>query len=116
MVAFCGQPELEQEQADCLLNPQLLAEVLRRTTQGYDRLEKLRHYRKIPSLRACYLISQTSVYIENLERMEGDRWERTSFSSHDDSVRITCFDCVLQVADVYDRVDSLDRAARPASE
>ena len=45
----CGKPEFEDTQVDTLLNPVLIVEVLKVSTEGYDRGAKFAHYRTLPS-------------------------------------------------------------------
>ena len=53
----CGSPELEGE-ADVLRNPNLIVEVLSRSTEAFDRGEKFVGYRSLPSIREVVLVSQ----------------------------------------------------------
>jgi Uma2 family endonuclease len=50
IVAACGEPRFDDDEFDTLLNPTLIVEVLSKSTEAYDRLTKLDHYRGIPSL------------------------------------------------------------------
>ncbi len=54
----CGQPALEDQHFDTLLNPTLLIEVLSRSTERYDRGAKAEHYRRLDSLQELLLIVQ----------------------------------------------------------
>jgi Uma2 family endonuclease len=63
-------PEFNGTRTDKILNPLLIVEVLSPSTQGYDRGEKFRKYRSIPSLREYLLISQSEVYIEHYSQPE----------------------------------------------
>lgn len=60
-----GEPEFNGTRTDEILNPLLIVEVLSPSTEGYDRGEKFRKYRSIPSLREYLLISQSEPYIEH---------------------------------------------------
>jgi Uma2 family endonuclease len=54
----CGEPQLESDAGDVLLNPVVLVEVLSDSTEAYDRGKKFEHYRTIPSLKHYVLIAQ----------------------------------------------------------
>ena len=43
---------------DVLLNPQVIIEVLSRSTESFDRTDKFTHYQSIASLKEYVLISQ----------------------------------------------------------
>lgn len=57
VTVFCGKPVQTKGKWPSLLNPTVVVEVLSRSTEAYDRGEKLAHYKQIPSLRAILLVS-----------------------------------------------------------
>ena len=65
-----GEPEFNGTRTDEILNPLLIVEVLSPSTEGYDRGEKFRKYRSIPSLREYILISQSEAYIEHYSKSD----------------------------------------------
>jgi Uma2 family endonuclease len=71
----CGQLETAEDDADAIVNPVVLVEVLSDSTEGYDRGAKWAHYRRIPSLREYVLVSQAEPLIEVFRRAESGRWE-----------------------------------------
>ena len=59
---------------DALQNPVLIAEILSPSTAAFDRGQKFRQYRTIPSLRHYLLLEQDSPVIEHFERDDADSW------------------------------------------
>src|SRR4029453_5385450 len=57
VTVVCGPLAHDPESRIVVLNPTLIVEVLSDSTEEWDRGEKLEHYRRIPSLRECVLIS-----------------------------------------------------------
>ncbi len=53
----CGEPKFDQGNANTLLNPTVIIEVLSTSTEGYDRGEKFQQYRALESLRQYVLVS-----------------------------------------------------------
>ena len=49
----CGAIERDPEDAQTLVNPVLVVEVLSPSTEAYDRGAKARHYQQLPSLAAA---------------------------------------------------------------
>ena len=70
----CDRPELEDDEADTLLNPQVIFEVLSDSTEDYDRGTKFKNYRTIPSLRDYVLVSQHEVLVEHFVRQPDGAW------------------------------------------
>lgn len=65
--ALCGKAEFEEiGGVDALVNPQLLVEVLSRSTEAYDRGDKFSHYKSIPTLRECLLVAQHRPHVTHL--------------------------------------------------
>lgn len=74
---ICGTVELDPDDhtRTTAINPKLVAEVLSKSTEDYDRGEKLEHYQKIPTLDEVVLISHREKCIEVWRRSEGN-WQR----------------------------------------
>src|SRR5262245_40057900 len=66
IVVACGSIQFDDSELDTLLNPVLVIEVLSKSTEAYDRVTKLSHYRTIPSLAEVLLVAQDKVHIEQL--------------------------------------------------
>src|SRR6266550_6315344 len=62
--AVCGEPRLEDNHLDTLLNPILIIEVLSPSTEAYDRGRKFEQYRTIPTLLQYVLIASDHVYVD----------------------------------------------------
>ena len=96
-------PELEDEEADTLLNPLVIVEILSPSTRRTDRGEKLDNYRRIPSLTDYLIVAQDRMWIDRYVR-DGSEWRLEDFSKADDAVKLEGTGCELPLADVYDRV------------
>jgi len=103
VVVVCEKPQFEDQQADSLLNPTVVIEVLSPSTEAYDRGEKFAHYRKIISLREYLLVSQDKPLIERFVR-EGDRWVLTEAEGLDGLLPLESIGCSLALREVYDKV------------
>ena len=62
--------------------PLLLVEVLSKSTESKDRLEKLVAYQSIPSVKEYVLVSQDKVSVD-IYRRENDNWQLESLSYRD---------------------------------
>jgi Uma2 family endonuclease len=56
-----------------LLNPTLIVEVLSSSTENYDRSEKFKYYRSLPSFKEYVLISQSGPRVETFVKKD-NRW------------------------------------------
>lgn len=70
----CGRIERAPDDDQAATNPQIIIEVLSDSTEVHDRGDKWRDYRRLPSLRAYVLVSQTEPLVE-VYRRAGDLWQ-----------------------------------------
>ena len=80
VTVVCGPAETDPENADTVVNPTLVVEVLSPGTMDYDLGEKFDHYRRIPSLTAVLYVSQDRRQLEIRERTD-DEWKTTQASA-----------------------------------
>lgn len=53
----CGERHVATIDPNAVINPTLLVEVTSKSTEDYDRGEKLAHYEQLPSLVAVLIVS-----------------------------------------------------------
>src|SRR5262245_21615888 len=71
VTVVCGAVQSDPENADTVVNPTLIVEVLSPGTMDYDLGEKFEHYRQIPSLAAAIYVWQEKRQIEIRENANG---------------------------------------------
>lgn len=69
----CGRTQRAPDDPLAVVNPVLLVEVTSASTESYDRGEKLRHYKALPSLREVLIVSHREERL-TLHRREGETW------------------------------------------
>ncbi|WP_293302748.1 Uma2 family endonuclease [Microcoleus sp. PH2017_27_LUM_O_A] len=102
-----GEPEFNGSGTDEILNPLLIVEVLSPSTEAYDRGEKFRKYRSVPSFCEYLLVSQAEPYIEqyhNLDRPSGDRWQWQVYDGVEGAIVLHSLNIELPMAEVYRRI------------
>jgi len=70
----CGERELARIDQNAITNPTLLVEVTSKSTEDYDRGEKLNHYQQCPSLRAVLFVSHRCPQVTVVSR-NGAGWD-----------------------------------------
>ncbi len=104
VIVACGESRFEDEHVDTLLDPTVIIEVLSDSTEAYDRGEKFAHYRALESLTDYLLVAQDRPRIEHFVRQPDSRWLYSVTDGLDEQVEIATLDCVLPLAEVYERV------------
>jgi Uma2 family endonuclease len=100
VTVVCGPLQRDPESRTTIVNPLLVAEVLSDGTEDYDRGEKLEHYKQIPSLRECVLISHREPRVEIWRRVAGDAWSRDEVAAGAE-LRLVSLGCGIAVNEVY---------------
>jgi len=70
----CGEEQLASIDRNAITNPTLLVEVTSKSTEDYDRGEKLNHYKQCPSLQAVLFVSHRRQQVTVVSR-NGNAWD-----------------------------------------
>lgn len=84
-------------------HPCLVFEVLSESTSDIDRGEKLLNYRKLASLQAYVLVSQTKRLVEVYRLMDNGGWRHDILEAG--GLELPCLPVTLTFDDVYEDVD-----------
>jgi Uma2 family endonuclease len=90
---------------DTLVNPRLIAEVLSKSTQDYDRSDKFLAYRTIPTFQEYLLIDQHSIHVEHYFKTDKRRWILTEYKDLDEKVSLQSLGCEIAIADLYEDIN-----------
>ncbi len=82
----------------------MIIEVLSKSTKNYDRGEKFKLYRAIPTLREYILADSESVHIEVFRLNEMKHWELEEYNSIDNFLHVKAFDEKIRLSEIYDGV------------
>ena len=108
-----GNPELEDEYGDSMLNPRVVIEVLSPSTESYDRGPKFAHYRTLESLQEFILVSQTEPRVERYVRQDDRNWLYSEVTDPAGSLELVSVACRVPLSRIYRKVDFV-QAKRPA--
>lgn len=100
-----GKPEYYNNRQDTVMNPQVIIEVLSKSTKAYDRSDKFKFYQTIPTFQEYILIDQSQVYIEQYCKLANKRWSYTQYDDEDTALVFSSFQVEVALADVYEKVD-----------
>lgn len=112
VVAFCGEPELEEEHLDMLYNPTLIVEVLSPTTGDYDHGKKFSRYRRIDTLQEYLLVAQDAPHVEHYVRQNDGSWRLTDTDGLDATITLPSIEAELPLDEVYLDVLEAEKSSR----
>lgn len=104
VTVVCGGPQFEDAEADTLVNPKVLFEVLSPSTADYDRGGKFAQYRRLPSLAEYVLISQDRPLIEHYVRQPHGEWLLAEKTGMEDTLVLPSIGCALRLSEIYLKV------------
>ncbi len=94
-----------ENRQDTITNPVAIAEILSDSTEKYDRGDKFRMYRTIPSFKEYLLISQTEMLVEKFNKNDANRWVLSEYAGEDAKIIFDSFEFEIGLDELYDRVD-----------
>lgn len=80
VTVVCGATTRDPADSVTVLNPTVVVEVTSDSTEEYDRVAKLQHFQKIPSLQAVVIVSHREPLVEVWQRTD-DAWSHTAARS-----------------------------------
>lgn len=100
LAIVCGRTETAELDRHAATNPTVLFEVLSGRTEGWDRGEKFRHCRELPSLQQYVLVSTTAQVVEVYTRGPDDSWVLRTYRAGQ-QVPLTSVEIELSVDELY---------------
>lgn len=100
-----GEAIYQKERATVVTNPCLIVEVLSQSTQNYDRTDKFKFYRSLPSLQEYILISQTSYYVEQFIKNNENQCLFNVYEGAEAKLNLQNIDLSIPLETLYHKVD-----------
>ena len=99
-----GQSIFTDEKQTGITNPFLIVEILSNSTQSYDRANKFKLYRSLPSFKEYILIYQNSYCVEQYTKQQDNRWILTEYLGEDAVIKLEHVNFEISLRDLYKRV------------
>ncbi len=87
---------------DTVILPAVLFEILSSSTRNYDRGDKFKLYRDIPSLKEYIMVDSTSILIESFRINSTGHWELKEYKQLEENLEISSLNISIPIADIYD--------------
>jgi Uma2 family endonuclease len=105
IAVVCGDAVTYQDRDDTITNPLIIVEVLSESTKNYDRGEKFKFYRAIPTLREYILVDQYGFHIEQYSMNGEGKWYLTEYKQESDILRFSSIEFEISLQKIYSRVE-----------
>ena len=98
--------ERDRRAVEAIQYPKLIVEVLSPSTAGFDRGDKFKFYRRIPTLEEYVLIDSEKVSIDCYRKSSGGKWELTAYPEDaGDILELVSLNFQCPLALVYEEVE-----------
>jgi len=98
--------ERDRRATELLQYPKLIVEVLSPSTAGFDRGDKFKFYRRIPTLEEYVLIDSEKIGIDCYRKSSGGKWELTAYPEDaGDILELVSLNFRCPLALVYEEVE-----------
>jgi Uma2 family endonuclease len=104
VMLVAGEPQYYNNRTDIITNPQVIVEVLSKSTKGYDREDKFEAYRAIATFQEYLLIDQTRIRVEQYSKTANKRWSFQEYDQEDEKVSLTSVPFEISLQDLYHKV------------
>ena len=100
--------ELQIGRKDTVINPVLIAEILSKSTQNYDRSEKFATYRTIPTFKEYLLVDQYRIHVEHYVKTGVNQWTFSEYDDQNITLSLNTLELQILIADLYENIDFIN--------
>ncbi len=98
----CGKVETKEDDEWNMLNPTVIIEILSPSTKNYDRGDKFKLYRDIPTLREYILVDSETIAIEAFRINDSGHWELEEYKDIQAILTIKAVQTEIPVSEIYE--------------
>ena len=111
VMTIAGEPAFYSERTDTVTNPQMIVEVLSKSTRNYDQGDKFDAYRTIPEFQEYVLIDQYQVYVKHFVKTTEGYWLLKDYGEAKQLLTFTSVDFAIALEEIYEGVRMQDASA-----
>ncbi|MBH8576002.1 Uma2 family endonuclease [Nostocaceae cyanobacterium CENA369] len=102
VMIVAGEPAYFNNRTDMITNPQVIVEVLSKSTKGYDREDKFEAYRTISTFQEYLLIDQNRIHVEQFSKIGKKQW---TLREYDEAIALATVPFEISLQDLYNKVN-----------
>ncbi len=108
VMLIAGEPAFYPERTDTVTNPQMIVEVLSKSTRNYDQGDKFDAYRTIPEFQEYVLVDQYQVYVKQFTKTAEGYWLLKEYRKAQQTLALTSVDFAIRLGEIYEGVSMKD--------
>jgi Uma2 family endonuclease len=102
ITVICGDLIPSAKDHNSIIQPTVVIEILSPSTKSYDRGDKFRLYREIPTLRDYVLIDSQSISVEAYHLNKSRHWELEEFKTTESSLTLYSLNITMPLTEIYE--------------
>lgn len=104
VMVIAGEPEYYNQRTDIVTNPQIIIEVLSKSTQASNKDSKLEAYRTIKTFQEYLLIDPARIRVEHYHKTGKKNWSFREYNQKDESIALNSVTFQIAMLDLYNQV------------
>lgn len=104
VVVVNGDPAFGDQNADLLLNPTVVLEIISSATNTSDKTQKLEAFLAMDSIRECILVKEDEMRIEHYAKQNAKQWIYKIYNERDDVLAMESINCKVSLSEIYAQV------------
>ncbi|MBD2594890.1 Uma2 family endonuclease [Nostoc spongiaeforme FACHB-130] len=105
VMIIAGESEFFKNRQDIITNPQIIVEVLSKSTKNYDYEDKFAAYRTIPTFQEYLLIDQYRIHVEQFSKIGKKQWNLREYDEEDNAIAFASVAFEISLQDLYNKVN-----------
>ncbi|WP_316802803.1 Uma2 family endonuclease [Pedobacter nototheniae] len=101
---YCDEMAQHTTDENTAIRPSIIIEILSASTKTYDRGNKFKLYRDIPSLKEYILVDSESISVEAFYINEKRNWELKEYKNINEALQFTSLGFEIPLSDIYNKV------------
>lgn len=98
---YCREMVVNSPEEDNAIFPSVIIEILSKSTRSYDRGDKFKLYRDIPSLKEYHLIDSESISVESFRINSNKLWQLEENKSLHEDFQIPFVEINIPLSEIY---------------
>ena len=104
VMVVAGEPGYFNNRTDTIVHPQVIVEVLSKSTKDYDYKDKFEAYRTIATFQEYLLIDQNRIHVDQFSKTGKKQWALREYDEEDDAISLATVPFEISLLDLYNKV------------
>lgn len=105
VVIVSGEPAFGDANAELLLNPTVIVEIISNSTNPTAKSQKLESFLAMDSIKECLVLKADEMRVEHYAKQNPKQWIYKIYNERDDVISLDSVNCKMSLAEVYSQIN-----------